>query len=99
MKLENLYSSTKDLQFNLYQLKKATISNKQKTTATTTKQKKNEKQKKLFNKHRFDVIILSKVKPIHWIYVLHNLQGHSPVSHFLILDLNIRKDLLALCSH
>ena len=37
--------------------------------------------------------MLSQIKPICWIYVLHNLQGHLSVSQFLILDLNVEKDV------
>ena len=40
----------------------------------------------------------SQRKPIRWIYVLHNLQGHSSVSQFLILDINVDKDVSSLYS-
>ena len=38
----------------------------------------------------------NRKKPTRWIYVLHNLQGHSAVSQFLVLDLNFDKDVSSL---
>ena len=38
----------------------------------------------------------SQTKPTRWVYVLHNLQGHSSVFQFLILDLNLDKDVSSL---
>ena len=38
----------------------------------------------------------SETKPTHWIYVLRNLQEHLSVSQFLILDLNVDKDISSL---
>ena len=40
----------------------------------------------------------SQLKSTRWIYVLNNLQGHSSVSQFLILDLNIYMDVSSLYS-
>ena len=36
------------------------------------------------------------IKPTRWIYVLHNLEGHSSVSQFSILDLNIDENVSSL---
>ena len=60
--------------------------NKQTTTAA----------KMMFNKHWSDVPIPSQIKPTRWIYALHNLQGHLPVSQILILELNVYKDVSSL---
>ena len=38
----------------------------------------------------------SQIKSTRLIYVLHNLQGHLSVSQFLILDLNVDKDVSSL---
>ena len=35
----------------------------------------------------------SHIKPTRWTYVLHNLQGQLSVSQFLILELNVDKDV------
>ena len=40
----------------------------------------------------------NKIKPTRWIYVLHNLQGHSSVSQFLIFNLNVDKNVSSLQS-
>ena len=50
----------------------------------------------IFNKHWSDVKILSQVKTTRWIYVLHNLQGHLSVFQFIILDLNVDKNVSSL---
>ena len=50
----------------------------------------------MFGKHSSDVTMSIQTKPTRWMYVLHNLQGHSSVSQFLILDLNVDKDVSSL---
>ena len=40
----------------------------------------------------------NQIKPTRWIYVLYNLQGLKSVSQFLILDLNVDKDVSSLYS-
>ena len=40
----------------------------------------------------------SQIKLTRWIYVSHNLQGHSSISQFLLLDLNVDKDVSSLYS-
>ena len=67
---------------NLNQLKKQ--------QQQTNKQLQQQQQKQfflkiMFNKHLSVVTMLSQTKPTRWIYVLHNLQGHSSVCQFLIL--------------
>ena len=39
-----------------------------------------------------------KIKPTRWIYVLHNLQGHSSVSQFLVFNLKVDKNVSSLQS-
>ena len=68
------------------------LQTKQKTTATTTKKF----YKMMFDKHLSNVTMPSQIKPTRWIYVLQNLQGHFPVWQFLILDLNVHKDVNSL---
>ena len=79
LKLENLHSSVKNLQFYLYQLRKQQQQQKQQRqitttneqiiiTSTTAKQKKikqNKIEKRIFNKHWFDVTIPSQIKSTH----------------------------------
>ena len=50
----------------------------------------------IFNKHSSSVTTPSQIKPTRQIYVLHNLQGHLSISQFLILDLNVDKDVTSL---
>ena len=50
----------------------------------------------MFNKHLSDVKMPSHIKLTRWIYVLHNLQRNSPASQFLILNLNVDKDVTSL---
>ena len=50
----------------------------------------------MFSKHRPDLTMPSQIKPTRWIYVLHNLEGHSSDSQFLILHLNIDCDVSSL---
>ena len=50
----------------------------------------------MFSKYLSNVTIPSQRKPIRWIYVLYNLQGYLSVPQYLILDLNIDKDLSSL---
>ena len=38
----------------------------------------------------------SQIKPAHWIYVLHNVEGHLSVFLFLILDLNVDNGITVL---
>ena len=66
------------------------------TRTTTTNKKTTTAAKMMFNKHWSDVTMPSQTKPTRWIYVLHNLQGHLSVSQFLILDLNVDKDVSSL---
>ena len=47
----------------------------------------------LINIYWSDVTLSSQIKPIRCIYILHNLQAHLSVSQFLILDLNVDKDV------
>ena len=47
----------------------------------------------MFKKHWPDVTMPSHIKPTRWTYVLHNLQGQLSVSQFLILELNVDKDV------
>ena len=70
LKLEKLHSSEKNLQSNLYQLKKNEQAAETTTKQTTTKKKKTNK-KIMFNKHWSDVTVPSEIKPTCWIYVLH----------------------------
>ena len=55
-------------------------------------------KKIMFNKHSSDIAMPGQIKPTRWTYVLHNLQGHSSVSQFLILDLNVYKIVSSLQS-
>ena len=50
----------------------------------------------MFNKDWSDVTMPSQIKPTRSIYISHNLKGLSSVSQFLILDLNIDKDVSSL---
>ena len=50
-------------------------------------------KKKMFYKHRPDVTMPTQTTPAHWMYLSHNLLEHSSASHFLILDLNVDKDV------
>ena len=47
----------------------------------------------LINIYWSDVTLSSQIKPIRCICILHNLQAHLSVSQFLILDLNVDKDV------
>ena len=40
----------------------------------------------------------SQIKLTRWVYVLHNLQENSPASQYLILNLNVDKDVTSLQS-
>ena len=40
----------------------------------------------------------SQIKLTRWVYVLHNPQENSPASQFLILNLNVDKDVTSLQS-
>ena len=46
----------------------------------------------MYKKPRSDERMPSQIKPTGWVHLSHNLQGHSSVSQFLILDLSVDKD-------